>query len=147
MSSGVSGTLSFPRLIAPRFVPRSRRGVNWTRISLSADLLNRPHYFRMAQFNTSFAYDWRVNRHVVNTFTPLKLTYTKLIHTTEDFDSIMGSQSGYSPELHDPVYPQMMYSITYDRDFGRDNTINRQLTPSGGRQCVVGGLPGLWRQG
>lgn len=125
---GVSGTLSFPRLIAPRFVPRSRRDVNWTRISLSADLLNRPHYFRMAQFNTSFAYDWRVNRHVVNTFTPLKLTYTKLIHTTEDFDSIMGANPAIAQSFMTQFIPQMMYSITYDRDFGRDNTINWQLT-------------------
>lgn len=125
---GLSATLSFPRLLAPNFVERSRREVNWTRISLSGDLLNRPHYFRMAQFNTSFAYDWRMNRYVVNTFTPLKLTYTKLIHTTEEFDSIMAANPAIAQSFMTQFIPQMMYSITYDRDFGRDNTFNWQLT-------------------
>lgn len=74
---GLTTSLSFPRLLAPRFVPRSRREVNWTRISLNADLLNRPHYFRMAQFNASFNYDWRLNRYASNTLTLYKLS---LIH-------------------------------------------------------------------
>lgn len=125
---GLSGTLSFPRLLAPRFVPRSHRDVNWTRISLSADLLNRPHYFRMAQFNTGFAYDWRVNRYVVNSFTPLKLTYTKVIKTTPEFDSIMAANPAIEQSFKTQFIPQMMYSITYDRDFGRDNTVNWQLS-------------------
>ncbi|MCM1029186.1 MAG: BamA/TamA family outer membrane protein [Pseudoflavonifractor sp.] len=124
---GLSGTLSFPRLIAPRFIPRSRREVNWTRIGLSADLLNRPHYFRMAQLNTSFAYDWRVNRNVVNTYTPLKLTYTKLIHTTTDFDSIMGANPAIAQSFMTQFIPQMMYNITYDKDIDRNNTINIQI--------------------
>ncbi len=125
---GLSTTLSFPRLLAPNFVERSRREVNWTRITLSGDLLNRPHYFRMAQFNASFAYDWRMNRHVVNTFTPLKLTYTKLIHTTVEFDSVMAANPAIAQSFMTQFIPQMMYSITYDRDFGRDNTLNWQLT-------------------
>lgn len=125
--AGVSATLSFPRLIAPRFVPRTRREVNWTRIALSADLLNRPHYFRMAQFNSSFAYDWRVNRNVINTFTPLKLTYTKLIHTTTEFDSIMATNPAIAQSFMTQFIPQMMYNITYDKDIDRNNTINVQI--------------------
>lgn len=125
---GLSTTLSFPRLIAPRFVPRSRRDVNWTRISLSADFLNRPHYFRMAQFNTSFSYDWRVNRHMVNSFTPLKLTYTKLIHTTHDFDSIMAANPAIAQSFMTQFIPQLMYSVTYDRMIDRNNSINWQAT-------------------
>lgn len=124
---GLGATLSFPRLIAPRFVERSRRELNWTRINLSADLLNRPHYFRMAQFNTSFAYDWRVNRHVVNTFTPLKLTYTKLIHTTADFDSIMTANPAIAQSFMTQFIPQMLYNITYDKAIDRNNRINVQV--------------------
>lgn len=125
---GLSTTLSFPRLLAPRFVQRSRRELNWTRFSLSADLLNRPHYFRMAQFNASMAYDWRINRYFTNTFTPLKLTYTKLIHTTSDFDSIMSANPAIAQSFMTQFIPQMMYSVIFDRDFGRDNTLNWQFT-------------------
>lgn len=69
---GLSGSLSFPRLLAPKFVRRSRRNLNWTRITLNADLLNRPHYFRMAQLNASFNYDWQSGRYSTRTFTPVE---------------------------------------------------------------------------
>lgn len=125
---GLASSLSFPRLLAPRFVPRSHRDVNWTRISLSGDLLNRPHYFRMAQFNTSLAYDWRMSRYVTNTLNLIKLTYTKLIHTTVDFDSIMAQNPAIAQSFMTQFIPQVTYAITYDRMFGRDNSFNWQFT-------------------
>lgn len=79
--AGLNATLAFPRLLAPRFVPRSRRDLNWTRISLGVDVLNRPHYFKMEQFNTGISYDWRSSRYINNSFTLFKLSYTlSLIH-------------------------------------------------------------------
>lgn len=125
---GLTGTLSFPRLLAPRFIPRSRRAVNWTHISLNFDLLNRPHYFKMSQFNMSYAYDWRASRHVSTTFMPFKLTYTKLLHTTHDFDSIMTANPAIGQSFRNQFIPQMQFSYTYDRAFGHDNTINWQFT-------------------
>ncbi len=125
---GLTASLAMPRLIAPRFVPRSRFQLNWTRFQLNADLLNRPHYFKLAQFNASVSYDWRVTRHVSNTFTPLKLTYTKLMHTTAEFDSIMDANQAVAQSFRSQYIPQMMYSYVYDRQFGRDNTLNWQFT-------------------
>lgn len=81
---GLTTSLSFPRLLAPSFVRRRRRQINWTRFTLNGDLLNRPHYFKMGQLNASMSYEWLASRHTNLTFTPLKLSYTKLIHTTED---------------------------------------------------------------
>ncbi|MDE5689341.1 MAG: hypothetical protein K2I38_01415, partial [Duncaniella sp.] len=52
---GLNATLAFPRLLAPRFIPRSRRELSWTKISLGADLLNRPHYFKLSQFNAGLS--------------------------------------------------------------------------------------------
>ena len=125
---GVTTSLSFPRLLAPRFIPRSRRAVNWTRISLNADVLNRPHYFKMAQFNTSFAYDWQVSRHVTNTLTLFKLTYTNLMKTTHEFDSIMNANEAIAQSFKSQFIPQLSYSYTYDRQFDRYNTLNIQFT-------------------
>lgn len=59
---GISTSLAFPRMIAPGFIRRRNRNLNWTRLQLDADLLNRPHYFKMAQFNFSFNYDWQSSR-------------------------------------------------------------------------------------
>lgn len=125
---GVTGALAFPRLIAPKFIPRSRYQLNWTRFQVNADLLNRPHYFKMAQFNLSANYDWRVRRHVSNTFTPIKLTYTNLMHTTEVFDSIMNANPAVAQSFKSQYIPQMLYTYVYDRQIGKDNTINWQFT-------------------
>jgi len=125
---GVTASLAFPRLIAPRFIPRSRYQLNWTRFQVNADLLNRPHYFKMAQFNMSVNYDWRVRRHVSNTFTPIKLTYTNLMHTTAVFDSIMNANPAVAQSFQSQYIPQMIYTYVYDRRFGKNKTINWQFT-------------------
>ncbi len=125
---GLNASLSFPRLLAPRFIPRSRRQLNWTRISLGADVLNRPHYFNMAQFNTSFTYDWRASRHVTNSLTLLKLTYINLIRTTTEFDSIMDANQAIAQSFRSQFIPQMQYNYVYDRAFDNNNSINWQFT-------------------
>lgn len=125
---GLNSTLAFPRLLAPRFIPRTRRDLNWTRISLGADLLNRPHYFNMAQFNTGITYDWRATRHVTNSLTLFKLTYTKLMRTTPEFDSIMNVNRAIAESFRSQFIPQMNFSYVYDRDFDRDNLLNWQLS-------------------
>ena len=124
----LSTSLAFPRLLAPRFIPRRRRQLNWTRISLSADLLNRPHYFRLAEFNTAFTYDWRVSRHVTNSFTPFKLSYTKLINTTEAFDSVMDANPAIAESFRSQFIPQLSYSYTYERNFHNRHTLNITFT-------------------
>lgn len=125
---GITGSLAFPRLLAPRFIPRSRFQLNWTRLQLNADLLNRPHYFKMAQFNASINYDWRVRRHVQNTLTLFKLTYTNLMHTTHEFDSIMAANPSVAQSFRSQFIPQMSYTYVYDRQINPDNTINWQFT-------------------
>lgn len=125
---GIKGTLAFPRLLAPRFIPRSHRDVNWTRVSLGAEVLNRPHYFKLFQFNTGISYDWRSSRYISNTFTLFKLTYNKLQHTTETFDSIMAANPAIALSFQNQFIPQMSYGLVYDRAMNRDNTINVQVT-------------------
>jgi len=125
---GLNGTLAFPRLLAPKFVPRSRRDINWTRINLGIDMLNRPHYFKMYQFNAGISYDWRSTRYIQNSFTPFKISYTKLQHTTEVFDSIMNANPAIALSFMDQFIPQMSYSMIFDRAINRDNTLNVQVT-------------------
>lgn len=125
---GLTTTLSFPQLLMPKFIPRTRRQLNWTRISINADLLNRPHYFRMAQFNTSFNYDWRINRYAANTLTPIKLTYTKLLNSTHEFDSIMNVNPAIAESFRSQFIPQIAYSFVYDRELDHNNAINWQFT-------------------
>lgn len=125
---GLSAALNFPRLLAPNFIPRTRRYVNSTRITLDADLLNRPHYFKMAEFSTSFNYDWRPTRHSTSTLTLFKLAYTKVLHTTAAFDSIMDANPAVALSFRNQFIPQIGYSYTWDRSLDRDNHLNWQFS-------------------
>lgn len=124
---GITGSLSFPRLLAPRFIDRSRRNINWTRFTLNADMLNRPHYFKMAQFNLSMSYDWQKNRYSSMSFTPLKLTYTKLMKTTAEFDSIMTANPAVALSFRSQYIPQMMYSYNFHKAIDRNNELSVSL--------------------
>ncbi len=125
---GITESLTFPRLLLPGFIPRRRHGANWTRISLNADVLNRPHYFKIAQFNASISYDWTQNRYVSHSLTPFKLTYTKLMHTTVEFDSIMDANPAIALSFKSQFIPQLKYSLYYNRQFDPDNTVNGYLS-------------------
>lgn len=124
---GINTTLSFPRLLAPRFIPRRRRELNWTRLSLDAELLNRPHYFKLAEFDVAMSYDWQSSRYSTNTLTIAKITYTKLINTTAVFDSIMSENLAVAQSFQDQFIPQIAYTYTYDRRIDRNNAINWQI--------------------
>ena len=124
---GINTTLSFPRLLAPRFIPRRRRELSWTRLSLDAELLNRPHYFKLAEFDVAMSYDWQSSRYSTNTLTIAKITYTKLINTTSVFDSIMGENLAVAQSFQDQFIPQIGYTYTYDRRIDRNNVINWQI--------------------
>lgn len=121
---GLTGSLAFPRLIMPKFIPRRHRNLNWTRITLNADLLNRPHYFKMAQFNFSYSYEWQRSRNVYTTFTPFKLTYTKLINTTAEFDSIINANPAIALSFRSQFIPQIQYTYNYEKDFDHYNYLN-----------------------
>lgn len=125
---GMTASLSVPRMLAPRFIKRRNRNLNWTRFTLNADLLNRPHYFKMAQFNLGFSYDWQSSRYSSHSLTPFKLTYTKLMKTTEEFDSIIQQNPAIALSFMSQYIPQLAYTYTYDRNFGPDNTFNWTFT-------------------
>ncbi len=127
---GLTASLAFPRMLAPRFIKRTERDLNWTTISLGVSILNRPHFFKLAEFNTGITYEWRASRYSVNQFTPFKLTYNKLISTTHEFDSIMSLNPAVALSFQSQFIPQLSYTYTYDRFFEREkiNGINFSVT-------------------
>lgn len=126
---GVTASLAFPRLLAPSFFRRTNRDLNWTTISLNANLLNRPHYFRMAEFGGGINYEWNFSRHVTNQLTLFKLTYSKLMRTTAEFDSVMMENPAVALSFENQFIPEISYTYTYDRwlERERNNGFNFQL--------------------
>ena len=127
---GINASLAFPRMLAPKFVKRTSRELNWTTLNLGASLLNRPKFFELAEFNAGITYEWRAARNSVNQFTPFKLTYNKLIHTTHDFDSIMQQNPAIALSFESQFIPMMSYTYTLDKFLEREriNGINFQAT-------------------
>lgn len=127
---GLKASLAFPRLLAPDFIKRRRRETNWTTISLGADLLNRPHFFKMAEFNTAIDYEWHPTRNTLNQLTLFKLAYTKLMHTTPEFDSIMNLNPAVALSFQSQFIPQLSYTYTLDKFLEREQINGINFTAS-----------------
>lgn len=140
---GLTASLAFPRMLAPKFIKRTERELNWTTLSLGASVLNRPHYFKLAEFDMGIMYEWRASRYSVNQFTPFKLTYNKLISTTHEFDSVMSLNPVVALSFQSQFIPEMTYTYTYDRFFerARINGINFSVTLTEAGNI----FDGIWR--
>ena len=127
---GITASLAFPRLLAPAFVRRINRDINWTTISLGASILNRPKFFKLSEFNAGISYEWKATRHSLNQLTLFKLTYNKLMSTTVEFDSIMLQNPAIALGFESQFIPQISYTYTYDKFFEREriNGINFQAS-------------------
>lgn len=151
---GLTASLAFPRLLAPSFIPRTKRDINWTTISLNASILNRPHYFKLAQFGTGIQYEWRSSRNSSMQFTPFKLTYTKLMNPTHEFDSIMSENPAIALSFRNQFIPQLSFQYTLDKFLERARmngiTLNALFTEAGNafdviwRACGVKGEKNLF---
>lgn len=126
---GLDASLAFPRLLAPKFIPRSKRDLNWSTVNIGGSILNRPKYFKMAEYNMGITYDWRATRHATNSLTLFKLSYSKLITTTHAFDSIMALNPAIALSFDSHFVPEMSYTYTYDRWLEREQ--NNQFTFTG----------------
>lgn len=127
---GLTGSLAFPRLLAPKFIRRTESELNWTTVSIGADLMNRPHYFKLAEFHTGINYEWHPSRNAYNQFTPFKLSYTKLMHTTPEFEETMAANPAVALSFQSQYIPQMSYTYTLDKFLEREkiNGINFTAT-------------------
>lgn len=118
---GLTGTLSFPRLLAPKFIRRTNRELNWTNISLGVDVLNRPHYFKMAEFHAGISYEWHPTRNSMNQLTLFKISYNKLMRNTPEFDEIMAENPAVALSFQSQYIPQLSYTYSLDKFLERAN--------------------------
>lgn len=112
---GIEGKLDIPRLLAPKFLYPSRRYTPWTRFSLSADLLNRPGFFKIAQLSMATMWEWHSNRYSSHVLTPFKLTYNKVLSRSEEFDSAMNVNPALAQSFKDVFIPKIEYTYIFDR--------------------------------
>lgn len=138
---GAEFTLAVPRLMAPRFVDRSRRYVNWTRFNVKTSFMNRPGYFKMFQLGGGMTWEWHANRHSLNELTPFNLTYNKLLSYTDEFFQAVALNPALLMSFEDIFIPKMEYAYTYDNDFGRNHITWRSKIAEAGH--IFAGLYAL----
>lgn len=135
---GLDVGLAIPRLLAPRFIDRTRRYLNWTKFSIGGEFMNRPKFFKMARISTEMTWEWHSRRYSQHKFTPLKITYSNLLSTTEEFDSAYFSNKAIQQSFQDAFIPQMSYTYILDRSFGPNNiTWTSTLTEAGNISYLI----------
>jgi outer membrane protein assembly factor BamA len=116
---GINASLAIPRMVAPRFIPRSRRYDDRTTFGLGASLLNRPRFFTMLSANTSVSYDFQTSPYGFHNFTPFRLTYNNLLRTTDLFDQKLADNRALRQSFENQFIPALSYTYTFDRPIGR----------------------------
>ena len=117
---GATGTLKFPRMLGLRPKRHLRRMKSSTNIQLGANIINRPHYFRMVSFNTSYAYEFHTSSTAMHNITPFKLVYTKMLDSTEDFNQTLADNPAIALSFRDQFIPMIGYTFTYDNGYEKE---------------------------
>ncbi len=117
---GARGTLTFPRLILPHFGHKDRDLIATSRIDAQATVLNRARFFNQLSFGGSLSYDFVPNPIRRHTFTPLRLTFSRLLSTTTGFDSIVARNPSVRQSLQDQFIPVIEYTYTLDNSTVRE---------------------------
>jgi outer membrane protein assembly factor BamA len=139
---GLKVSLAVPRMVAPRFIPRSRRYAAKTTFQLGADLMNRPKFFTMLSASASATYDFRSAAAGSHSLTPLRLTYNHLLRTTADFDVLMADNEAIRRSFENQFIPALSYTYTWDRTVGRRRLVWQSTATEAGN--IVSGVERLF---
>ena len=126
---GVDASIEFPRIIAP-FVsqqgrrPQSRDGERRPRrrrffttpttlAKLSADVINRPDYYRMHVAAGEWTYAWQPSEQSHHQFSPLTLKYQRMNSSTKKFEEVIEKAPYLLATMSDQFIPKMRYTYVY----------------------------------
>ncbi len=116
---------------------------NWTTVDLGVDLLNRPHFFRMAQFHAGISYEWNYSRRASNQFTPFRLTFSKLIRAPLMSSTPSWGRIPLWPSVFQSQFiPEMNYTYNYERwlEAVAGQRLQLHSQSQGGRKYLLGSL-------
>ncbi|MCD8071864.1 MAG: BamA/TamA family outer membrane protein [Alistipes sp.] len=118
---GVNASLIFPRILAPRLVPRPKKYPSKTTFNLGANILNRPDFFTMGSFNFYTSYDFQTSSSSSHNLTLFRFVYNHLLRTTESFDSTVNRNPAIYESFRDQFIPSASYTFTADRKVGKNH--------------------------
>ncbi|MCB6707614.1 hypothetical protein LI094_13905, partial [[Clostridium] saccharogumia] len=77
---------------------------------LGVDLMNRPSFFRLIAFSGSAGYNFQTSPYSRHSLTVFKLTYNKLLHTTDSFDRTMDENPAIAMSFRNQFVPSINYT-------------------------------------
>ena len=127
---GADVSLEFPRIIAPFYnsdrVRRNRRPGNGTQrrrrrfyappttmAKISADVIQRPEYYKMHVVSGEWTYRWQPSETSRHEFSPLIVKYQFKNSTTEKYEALVQENVFLQRAMDDFFIPKMRYTYTY----------------------------------
>jgi outer membrane protein assembly factor BamA len=111
---GAGATLTFPFVLLPSFTNRGLVYPSHTTVQLEANSLHRARFFRMLSFSGSLSYEFKPSPTHHHAFTPFRLTYNRLLSTTEEFNEIALLNPILWLSFTNRFIPSLSYTYTYD---------------------------------
>lgn len=115
---GLNANLNLPRLLLPEGWIRGLHYPGSTSFQLGVDLMNRPRFFHLIAFSGSAGYNFQTSPDSRHALTVFKLTYNRLLHTTESFDQTMAENPSIAMSFRNQFVPSIGYTYTFDRSYG-----------------------------
>ena len=148
---GYKLSLSVPRLQLPRFIRPDFDNPVTTRYSLSTDIMRRAGFFNLLKATGELSYTFYTSKASSHTITPIKLSYSKLMSTSEKFDSVVSDNPVLKQSFANQFVPQIVYSYLYDNSSIANGSRNKQffqltLAEAGGILDVLMGEFGTHRK-
>jgi len=116
---GISTSLTFPRVVFPRWGKREFDYPAATTFRLYADQLNRARYYELLSFGGDVTYDFQPTRTSRLSVTPFKLTFNVLQHQSDEFTEVAAENPALYISLKDQFIPAMEYTYTFDNASAR----------------------------
>ena len=138
---GADVSVEFPRILAPFVRERARRGKDGkiqrprqfystpsTIAKVSADVINRPGYYKMHIVSGEWTYKWQTTQSSRHEFSPLTLKYQYMNSFTNEFLDQILRNPYMAASLQDYFIPKMRYTYTYSTPKGEPNPLKWETT-------------------
>ncbi|TYB78119.1 BamA/TamA family outer membrane protein [Bizionia saleffrena] len=113
---GLKAEMIFPRVISPFKINDAffKYSIPKTKVSLSANYLNRSKLYTLLSGSGLFGYVWDSNRYVTYQFNPISINYTSLSNTTSEFEEILDNNPFLKRSFDQQFISGLTFSFTYN---------------------------------
>lgn len=107
--------ITFPRVFPVKIRSRGGYSVPKTKLGINGSLISRIQYYDLASFQFEYGFQWNSNKYIKHELTPVDLTYSKLLRTTTEFDSILDNNTFLKQSFSSQFIPGLTYTFLFNQ--------------------------------